>query len=166
MPRIPVINTSHLDRIDELLVDDFESGEFKLHRSVFTDQALFDLEMKYIFEGNWVYLAHESQIPNKNDYYTTYMGRLLRGDFGTSTMTNRPVVEEFADRFPATLELSIFAIVFAVVIGIPLGYWAARHVGRWQDDVAVVGVDHVLDDRAELAARAAHGARRARTRRR
>ena len=55
MPRIPVINTSHLDRIDELLVDDFETGEFKLHRSVFTDQALFDLEMKYIFEGNWVF---------------------------------------------------------------------------------------------------------------
>ena len=49
MPRIPVINTSHLDRIDELLVDNFETGEFKLHRSVFTDQALFDLEMKYIF---------------------------------------------------------------------------------------------------------------------
>ena len=75
MPRIPVINTSHLDRIDELLVDDFESGEFKLHRSVFTDHALFDLEMKYIFEGNWVYLAHESQIPNNNDYYTTHIGR-------------------------------------------------------------------------------------------
>ncbi|MFP6819276.1 MAG: benzoate 1,2-dioxygenase large subunit, partial [Acinetobacter sp.] len=75
MPRIPVINTSHLDRIDELLVDNFETGEFKLHRSVFTDQALFDLEMKYIFEGNWVYLAHESQIPNNNDYYTTTMGR-------------------------------------------------------------------------------------------
>jgi benzoate/toluate 1,2-dioxygenase alpha subunit len=63
MPRIPVINTSHLDRIDELLVDNEETGEYKLHRSVFTDQALFDLEMKYIFEGNWVYLAHESQIP-------------------------------------------------------------------------------------------------------
>lgn len=34
MPRIPVINTSHLDRIDELLVDNIETGEFKLHRSV------------------------------------------------------------------------------------------------------------------------------------
>jgi benzoate/toluate 1,2-dioxygenase alpha subunit len=63
MPKIPVINTTHLDRIDELLVDNEETGEYKLHRSVFTDQAMFDLEMKYIFEGNWVYLAHESQIP-------------------------------------------------------------------------------------------------------
>lgn len=34
MPRIPVINTSHLDRIDELLVDNIDTGEFKLHRSV------------------------------------------------------------------------------------------------------------------------------------
>ena len=31
--------------------------------------------MKHIFEGNWIYLAHESQIPNANDYFTTYMGR-------------------------------------------------------------------------------------------
>lgn len=75
MPRIPVINTSHLDRIDELLVENPETGEYKVHRSVFTDQTLFDLEMKYIFEGNWVYLAHESQIPEINDYYTTYIGR-------------------------------------------------------------------------------------------
>ena len=72
------------------------------------------------------------------EQYFTYMGKLLQGDFGTSIVTNRPVVEEFAQRFPATVELSVFAIVFAVAIGIPLGYWAARHVGRWQDDVAVV----------------------------
>ena len=33
--------------------------------------------MKYIFEGNWIYLAHESQLPNNNDYLTTYIGRLI-----------------------------------------------------------------------------------------
>jgi benzoate/toluate 1,2-dioxygenase alpha subunit len=44
MPRIPVINTSHLDRIDELLVDNIDTGEFKLHRSVFTDQAYLTLK--------------------------------------------------------------------------------------------------------------------------
>ncbi|WP_309642848.1 helix-turn-helix domain-containing protein [Phenylobacterium sp.] len=31
--------------------------------------------MRHIFEGNWIYLAHESQIPNNNDYFTTTMGR-------------------------------------------------------------------------------------------
>ncbi|MFA9486211.1 MULTISPECIES: benzoate 1,2-dioxygenase large subunit [unclassified Moraxella] len=75
MPRIPVINTSHLDRIHEFLVENPNTGEYKVHRSVFTDQTLFDLEIKYIFEGNWVYLAHESQIPEVNDYYTTHIGR-------------------------------------------------------------------------------------------
>ena len=31
--------------------------------------------MKHIFEGNWIYLAHESQVPNPGDYFTTYIGR-------------------------------------------------------------------------------------------
>jgi benzoate/toluate 1,2-dioxygenase alpha subunit len=44
-------------------------------RNIFTDAEIFELEMKYIFEGNWIYLAHESQIRNKNDYFTTHMGR-------------------------------------------------------------------------------------------
>ena len=44
-------------------------------RGIFTDQELFDLEMKYIFEGNWVYLAHESQIPEPGDYFTVTVGR-------------------------------------------------------------------------------------------
>ena len=69
------VTAKTLERLDDLLVEDYESGEFKLHRSVFTDEELFELEMKYIFEGNWIFLAHESQIPDNNDYYTTYMGR-------------------------------------------------------------------------------------------
>lgn len=68
--------SSHtLEKLDQLLIENYETGEFKLHRSVFTDEDLFELEMKYIFEGNWIFLAHESQIPDNNDYYTTYMGR-------------------------------------------------------------------------------------------
>lgn len=72
------------------------------------------------------------------EQYVTYMGKILTGDFGTSLQTNRPVLTEFAARFPATLELTAFAILFAVALGIPLGYWAARHVGRWQDHLSVV----------------------------
>lgn len=72
------------------------------------------------------------------EQYFTYMGKILTGDFGTSLQTNRAVLTEFAARFPATLELTAFAIVFAVVLGIPLGYWAARHVGKWQDNLAVL----------------------------
>lgn len=72
------------------------------------------------------------------EQYVTYMGKMLQGDFGNSILTSRPVMDEFVARFPATLELSAFAIVFAVALGIPLGYWAAKHVGRWQDQFAVV----------------------------
>ncbi len=72
------------------------------------------------------------------EQYATYMGRLLTGDFGASIETGRPVVEEFLRRFPATLELSIAALVFAVGVGIPLGYLAARRHGRLSDHLAVV----------------------------
>ena len=61
--------------LHSLLEDDPEQGIYRCKREMFTDPRLFDLEMKHIFEGNWVYLAHESQIPNNNDYYTIYMGR-------------------------------------------------------------------------------------------
>ena len=50
-------------------------SDHRLARDVFTDAGLFELEMKHIFEGNWVYLAHESQIATKNDYFTTHIGR-------------------------------------------------------------------------------------------
>ena len=65
--------------LDHLLAtavqDDHEAGVFRCRRDIFTDEDLFALEMKHIFESNWVYLAHESQIPENNDYYTTYVGR-------------------------------------------------------------------------------------------
>jgi benzoate/toluate 1,2-dioxygenase alpha subunit len=64
-----------MSTLDEFLIEDKDKGDYRLNRAAFTDPELFELEMKHIFEGNWIYLAHESQIPNNNDYYTTYMGR-------------------------------------------------------------------------------------------
>ena len=61
--------------LDTALEDDAAKGVFRVSRDIFTDPEIFELEMKHIFEGNWIYLAHESQIPNKNDYFTTWMGR-------------------------------------------------------------------------------------------
>ncbi|WP_369973993.1 ABC transporter permease [Petrotoga sp. 9T1HF07.CasAA.8.2] len=55
-----------------------------------------------------------------------YVGGLFRGDLGTSTMTGRPVLDEILERFPATLELTIFAFIVAVVIGIFWGSKAAQ----------------------------------------
>ncbi|GEL18826.1 benzoate 1,2-dioxygenase large subunit [Pseudonocardia asaccharolytica] len=62
-------------KIENALEEDPERGIYRARRDMFTDPELFELEMKHIFEGNWIYLAHESQLPNKNDYLTTWMGR-------------------------------------------------------------------------------------------
>ena len=72
------------------------------------------------------------------EQYFTWIGRLLVGDFGTSIETSRAVLDEFLRRFPATIELSLAALLIAVGIGIPLGYLAARHHGRISDHGAVV----------------------------
>lgn len=61
--------------IDAALEDDAGRGVYRVARDIFTDPELFELEMRHIFEGNWIYLAHESQIPNNNDYLTGWMGR-------------------------------------------------------------------------------------------
>ncbi len=47
----------------------------RVHRSVYTDQALFDLEVERIFERIWVYCGHESQVPKPGDFYTMQIGR-------------------------------------------------------------------------------------------
>ena len=64
-----------MERVSTSVIEDKDRGLYRCRRDIFTDPELFEIEMKHIFEGNWVYLAHESQIPNKNDYYTTHIGR-------------------------------------------------------------------------------------------
>ncbi|MCP2258048.1 peptide/nickel transport system permease protein [Streptoalloteichus tenebrarius] len=73
--------------------------------------------------------------------YGKFLGRALSGDFGMSTgvQPGDAAVEIFLQRFPATVELSAFAIVLAVLFGIPLGYLAARRRGGWLDNLGVVG---------------------------
>ncbi|WP_250443531.1 ABC transporter permease [Actinotalea sp. C106] len=71
------------------------------------------------------------------EQYLTWLGQLLQGNFGTSTRTGRPVLDEFLVRFPATIELTLLALVIAVGVGIPLGYLAARHQGRALDHTTV-----------------------------
>jgi len=52
-----------------------EDKVYQNARAMFTDEELFDLEMEHIFEKTWIYACHESQIPNKNDFYTMQAGR-------------------------------------------------------------------------------------------
>ncbi|MBV1901901.1 MAG: Rieske 2Fe-2S domain-containing protein, partial [Kordiimonadaceae bacterium] len=49
-------------------------GGSEIHRDVFTDQDIFQQEMKTVFRRTWVYVGHDSQVPNKGDFYTTTIG--------------------------------------------------------------------------------------------
>lgn len=80
-----------LRRIKKDLIDNvLQLGEdgIKLGaRNIYTDPELFELEMRYMFEGNWIFAAHDSQLPNVNDFLTLQVGRqpvlLTRGQDGT-----------------------------------------------------------------------------------
>ncbi|MCP4298639.1 MAG: ABC transporter permease subunit [Proteobacteria bacterium] len=59
------------------------------------------------------------------EQYFDYVLNILQGDFGTSLLTNRPVLDEFLELFPATVELGFCAMIFAITIGLPAGLIAA-----------------------------------------
>lgn len=59
----------------DLVIDRPQDGVFGVSRRLFTDPQLFERELHAIFEGQWLYLAHASQLPNAGDYFTTMMGR-------------------------------------------------------------------------------------------
>ena len=67
----------HTDRTPLYVDDRPADGVFRVHCDVYTDPALFELEMKFIFERTWNYLALESEISNANDFVTRYIGLSL-----------------------------------------------------------------------------------------
>jgi dipeptide transport system permease protein len=75
--------------------------------------------------------------------FLDYVWKLLHGDFGASLVTNESVTKEFFTLFPATLELSLAAMIFAVVLGVPAGVIAGVKRGSWFDQglmgIAVTG---------------------------
>ena len=67
------------------------------------------------------------------DQYWAYLKQIGSFNFGESLTTRRPVFDEFLERFPATIELAVAAMFFSVVVGIPLGFLAAKRYGGWFD---------------------------------
>ena len=70
-----------------------------------------------------------------DDPIVVQLGRFLKGavqfDFGISYQVKQPVINLIAERFPATIELSLAAAIFAVVIGIPMGVYTGIHRDSW-----------------------------------
>jgi len=71
--------------------------------------------------------------------YGIYISDVVQGDLGRSIVTKTPVIDEFLSLFPATVELSICAILFAVAVGLPVGILAAVGRGSFLD-YATMGV--------------------------
>jgi peptide/nickel transport system permease protein len=65
--------------------------------------------------------------------YFRYVENIASGDFGTSIRSRRPVTDELRERFPATIELALAAMIFSVALGIPLGFLAAKRYGTIVD---------------------------------
>ncbi len=72
------------------------------------------------------------------EQFVTYLGDLVRGDFGTSIWQRRPAIDAVMDALPNTLRLVLLAIAVAVALAIPLGVLAALRPGRTLDRIAVV----------------------------
>lgn len=77
--RATAFTTESLNRLHEeipgWLIKDHAKGDYRLKRQIFLDEDIFELEMKHIFEGNWIYVGHESQLPKPYDFLTTKIGR-------------------------------------------------------------------------------------------
>ena len=73
-----------------------------------------------------------------NNRYTEYWRGILHGDMGLSFRNDRPVVDLILERYPATIELAVVALLVAVLIAIPLGVIAGTHRGTLIDNVASI----------------------------
>ncbi len=74
-------------------------------------------------------------VPILQQYLNWMGGILLRGDFGTSLLQGKPVLDLISSRVPATLELGIMSVVFANLFGIPVGVYTAARQGRLADNL-------------------------------
>ena len=69
--------------------------------------------------------------------YARYLWNVLHGDFGMSFMTEQPIVDAIAMRFPYTLMLVTISLILSILFGIPLGVLAATHQYSWKDNLAM-----------------------------
>src|SRR5438094_3300980 len=71
--------------------------------------------------------------------YWSYLKTTSSGDLGVSVASRRRVIDEIKARFPATVELALAAMIFAIALGVPLGFFAAKRHGGVFDNVSLVG---------------------------
>ena len=86
--------------------------------------------------------------------YTDYWSGILKGDMGLSFRNDTPVRALILERYPATIQLAVIALLIAVVIAIPLGVVAGKNQGTWIDNlasvIALVGISDRTDARLSI----------------
>jgi peptide/nickel transport system permease protein len=70
--------------------------------------------------------------------YWNTVEKYASGDFGTTTVSRRPVTDELRERFPATIELALAAMIFSAAVGLPLGFIAAKRYGGPVDHASLL----------------------------
>ena len=98
--------------------------------SVISERQANNPQVRAAFEKRW---GFDRPLPVQ---YLYYVRNLLRGDLGESIAKRRPVSDELKQRVPATIELTLFAMGFAVLVGVPLGIVSAVRHDRWPDHLA------------------------------
>jgi peptide/nickel transport system permease protein len=98
--------------------------------AILSDRQADNPEVRAALEKRW---GLDQPMPVQ---YVVYVGNLLQGDWGESISKRTPVAQELRHRVPATIELTIFALFFAMIVGFPLGVVAALNRDRWPDHVA------------------------------
>ncbi len=122
----------------------FAVSFFVLTIFTFSLAHLFPQGLSFIIEpktNSDIFTAEQiefvSQISHLLESYFQYISQILTGHFGQSTVRGTSVFEEFFIYFPATLELSLGAIIFALGLGLPLGVFAAKNKNKWPDKLIV-----------------------------
>ncbi|WP_213607702.1 ABC transporter permease [Pseudoalteromonas sp.] len=121
--------------------------------------SIFTFSLSYLFPGDVLSnlsgvsntnfaqsaLLEEKYRVNSNYFiqYIAFLDRILQGDWGVSFASGDSVFKHILDLIPATLELSIYALLISVVVGVPLGILASAYYKRWPDKLisstAIVG---------------------------
>tara|TARA_R110000868_G_scaffold10313_17_gene50709 strand:- start:6636 stop:7961 length:1326 start_codon:yes stop_codon:yes gene_type:complete len=63
------------NRVGEMIDDRPDENIFRVDRNIYLDKDIFDAELRTIFEADWVFLCHESQVKNPGDYFAAHLGR-------------------------------------------------------------------------------------------
>ncbi|MGH2614019.1 MAG: ABC transporter permease [Thermomicrobiales bacterium] len=98
--------------------------------AIMSDRQANNPEVRAALERRW---SLDQPLPLQ---YARYVTNLVQGDWGESISRRTPVAQELRHRVPATLELTGYALAFAIVVGVPLGIISALNHDRWPDHAA------------------------------